>query len=202
MWQWSELWLPHSLLWSDVQSRCSLSKLFLIFTGHINYATFHVCTTPLTDFKKRFIYLFYVCEYTEVVQMVVSLHVVVGNWIFRTSAPSCQPRSLWSKDLLFCVSTLQLSSDSPEGGIRSHYRWLWATMWLLGFELRTSRRAVGVGALNCWAISPAPDVCLFYISKYGLSGGMIRRNWFLTSHWHDWSWIQSSLIYYCVLLCI
>jgi hypothetical protein len=31
---------------------------------------------------------------------------------------------------------------------------LWATMWLLGIELRTFRRAVG--ALNHWAISPAP----------------------------------------------
>jgi len=43
-------------------------------------------------------------------------------------------------------------------GIRSHYRWLWATMWLLGFELRTSGRAVG--ALNRWAISPAPSSLL------------------------------------------
>jgi len=32
-------------------------------------------------------------------------------------------------------------------------RWLWATMWLLGFELRTSVRAVN--ALSHWAISPA-----------------------------------------------
>jgi hypothetical protein len=38
-------------------------------------------------------------------------------------------------------------------GIRSHYRWLWATMWLLGSELRTSGRAAS--ALNRWAISPA-----------------------------------------------
>ena len=30
---------------------------------------------------------------------------------------------------------------SPEEGIRSHYRWLWAIMWLLGIELRTSVRA-------------------------------------------------------------
>jgi hypothetical protein len=29
------------------------------------------------------------------------------------------------------MSTSQLSSDKPEEGIRSHYRWLWATMWLL-----------------------------------------------------------------------
>jgi hypothetical protein len=33
---------------------------------------------------------------------------------------------------------------------------LWATMWLLGFELRTFRRAVSV--LNHWAISPAPQL--------------------------------------------
>jgi hypothetical protein len=36
------------------------------------------------------------------------------------------------------VSTLYLPSDSPEEGIRSHYRWLWATMWLLGIELTWS----------------------------------------------------------------
>jgi hypothetical protein len=43
---------------------------------------------------------------------------------------------------IFYVSTLQLSSDTPEEDIRSHYRWLYATIWLLGFELRTFRRAV------------------------------------------------------------
>jgi len=53
------------------------------------------------------------------------------------------------------VSTLQLSSDTPEEGIRSHYRWLWATLWLLGIELSTSGRAVC--APNHWAISPAPN---------------------------------------------
>jgi hypothetical protein len=51
------------------------------------------------------------------------------------------------------MSILSLSSDTPEEGVRSHYRWLWATMWLLGIELRTSGRAVSV--LNHWAISPA-----------------------------------------------
>jgi hypothetical protein len=40
------------------------------------------------------------------------------------------------------TSTLSLSSDIPKEDIRPHYRWLWATMWLLGIELRTSRRAV------------------------------------------------------------
>jgi hypothetical protein len=36
----------------------------------------------------------------------------------------------------------------------------WATMWLLGIELRTSGRAAG--ALNHWAISPAPEWYYFY----------------------------------------
>jgi hypothetical protein len=43
---------------------------------------------------------------------------------------------------ILCMSTLLLSSGTPEEGTRSHYRWLWATMWLLGVELRTSGRAV------------------------------------------------------------
>jgi hypothetical protein len=56
------------------------------------------------------------------------------------------------------MSTLSLSSDMPEEDSRSHYRWLWATMWLLGIEFRTSGRAVS--ALNHWAISPASKYCL------------------------------------------
>jgi len=47
---------------------------------------------------------------------------------------------------LFYVSTLSLSSDIPEKGIRNHHRWLQATTWLLGIELGTSGRAVS--ALN------------------------------------------------------
>ena len=39
-------------------------------------------------------------------------------------------------------------------GIGSHYRWLWAAMWLLGIELRTSGRTLS--ALAWWAIFPAP----------------------------------------------
>ena len=45
------------------------------------------------------------------------------------------------------MSTLSLSSDTPEEGIRS-------TTGLLGIELRTSGRAVS--ALNCRGISQAP----------------------------------------------
>ena len=48
----------------------------------------------------------------------------------------------------------------PEEGIRSRYRWLWATIWVLGIELRTSGRAAS--ALNRWAISPAPLFLIFF----------------------------------------
>ena len=45
------------------------------------------------------------------------------------------------------VSTLSLSLETREKDIRSLYRWLLATMWLLGIEVRTSGRAVS--APNC-----------------------------------------------------
>jgi hypothetical protein len=54
------------------------------------------------------------------------------------------------------ISTLWLSSDTLEKGVGSQYKWLWATMWLLGIELRTYGRAVS--DLNCWGISPAQQV--------------------------------------------
>ena len=69
---------------------------------------------------------------------------------------------------IYCmyVSTLLLSSDIPEKGIRCHYRWLRATMWLLGIELRTSRKAAS--AFNPWAISPAQKrLTLFWNFKDG-----------------------------------
>jgi hypothetical protein len=46
---------------------------------------------------------------------------------------SLSPCLLWPKDL----ATLELTSDTPEESVRSHYGCLGATMWLLGFELRT-----------------------------------------------------------------
>jgi hypothetical protein len=42
------------------------------------------------------------------------------------------------------MSILYLSSGTLEETIRSHYRWLRVTMWLLGIELWTSGRAVRV----------------------------------------------------------
>jgi hypothetical protein len=60
---------------------------------------------------------------------------------------------LFLKICFIYITTLELSSDTSEEGIRSHYRLLWATMWLLGIEHRSFGRAVS--ALNHWAISPA-----------------------------------------------
>jgi hypothetical protein len=60
------------------------------------------------------------------------------------------------------VSTLSLSSDTPEEAVRSHYKWLWATMWVLGFELRTSRRTVS--PLNRRAISQSRFTTFFFKS--------------------------------------
>jgi hypothetical protein len=83
---------------------------------------------------------------------IVSLHVVVRNWIFRTCARSRQLCSLSScllrpKDLFIDKYTVAFFR-------RTRYGWLWATMWLLGFELRTLGGAVS--AITHWAISPAP----------------------------------------------
>jgi hypothetical protein len=80
------------------------------------------------------------------------------------------------------VSTLTLSSDTPEVGIISHYRWLWAIMWLLGTELRTSGRPVS--ALINWAISPASLVpILLHINKLCPSNLKAEES---GSRW-DWS---------------
>ena len=138
---------------------------------------------------KRFIYLFYVCEYTVAVQMVVSLHVVVGECIFRTPACCGWPCSLQSLLslaqrfylLLLYISTLKLTSDAPEEGLRSYYGWLWATMLLLGFELRISRRAVS--GLTHWAISPAPASNFWLLWMIVLWTWLHLAFFFLTSLW-------------------
>jgi hypothetical protein len=68
------------------------------------------------------------------------------------------------------MSTPLLSLDTSEEGIRSHYRWLWATMWLLGIELRTSGRAVG--ALNRRAIQPQK---FFFFKEYTIYTNSLFR---------------------------
>jgi hypothetical protein len=66
------------------------------------------------------------------------------------------------------VSILSPSSDTPEEGIRSHYRWLWATMWVLGIELRTSGRAVS--ALNAEPSLQPLDIS-FNPAEWWIHGG-------------------------------
>ena len=54
--------------------------------------------------------------------------------------------SFSSRRFVFFMYMNALSSYSLEDGTRSHYRWLCATMWLLGIELGTSGRVAS--ALN------------------------------------------------------
>ena len=75
---------------------------------------------------------------------------------------------IFLKRILCMWGTLSFSSDTPEEGNKSHYRWLWATMWMLGIELRTLRR-VG-SSLNHWAISLAPQHPIFEAGSLTESG--------------------------------
>ena len=69
---------------------------------------------------------------------------------------------------LLYVSTLLLSSDTPEEGVRTHYGWLWATMWLLWFELRTFGRAVGCSYPLSHLTSPWLFFVLFFWDRVSL----------------------------------
>jgi hypothetical protein len=60
------------------------------------------------------------------------------------------------------MSTLSLSSNIQEEGIGSHYRWLLATMWWLGIELRTFGRAVS--AFNLCAMNDGSCLCIYSVS--------------------------------------
>ena len=62
---------------------------------------------------------------------------------------------------------MQLSSDTPDEGISTHYRYLWATMWSRAFELRTSGRTLG--ALTHWAISPVLTMASYTASQWSIS---------------------------------
>ena len=69
-----------------------------------------------------------------------------------------------AKIYFISMSTPLLSSDTPEEGIQCHSRWLWATMWVLGTELRTSGRAVC--ALNRWALYFWVFIVKIYFYEY------------------------------------
>jgi len=100
---------------------------------------------------------------------------------FRGNIPLAPPPPLYLLCIhhtAFCLHCMY--ACRPEEGIRSQYRWLWATMWLLGIELRTSRRADN--ALNLWAISPAPiDFFLFKNVYYSVWAGTCMLQYSLWS---------------------
>jgi hypothetical protein len=105
-------------------------------------------------FFLRFIYLFYVYEYI-VAEQVANLHVVVGNWIFRTSALSSQSHSLQSspltQSLLALTQRYIIIHKYTVGDFRRTRRGhqissrvVVSHMWLLGFKLRTFGKVVTV----------------------------------------------------------
>ena len=69
----------------------------------------------------------------------------------------------WRKKKIYLLYTQCMSACRPEKSTKSRYRWLWATMWLLGIELGAFGRAVS--ALNRWAISPDLRRFSFYPSQ-------------------------------------
>jgi hypothetical protein len=72
-------------------------------------------------------------------------------WRYRCESPYTTS-TFFSQDLFILFMWVHFR-HTPEEGIGSHYRWLWATM-LLGIEFRTSGRAAS--AFNRWTISLAP----------------------------------------------
>jgi hypothetical protein len=118
--------------------------------------------------------------------------------------------------VLFCldftyfihVNTQSLFSVTPEESIRSHYRWLWATMRFLAIELGTSGRPVS--ALKRWVISRA--LCSSgwpHTHDASASASFRKSYWHVPPQWARFSlshitlyvntWIPSAfwlLIYY------
>jgi hypothetical protein len=85
----------------------------------------------------------------------------------ETPATSLLPSYIGCRHLFFlkiylfitCKYTVAVFRHSRRGRqIRSCYRWLWATMWLLGFELQTFGRAVGCSYPLSHLTSPAVDI--------------------------------------------
>ena len=98
------------------------------------------------------------------------------------SCDFCSKLFFFLKDLFIYFMYMNITVAGfrpPEEGIGSHNKWLWATMWLLGIELRTSGRTVS--ALNRWAISPSPTLNSFQFVLKALTGTY-------------WDWACSSVV--------
>ena len=135
------------------------TSLFLIVSHRFPYSVYSFSLNS----RKSLIFLFMLWKFFHSVNS-FSVYKILLYVLFLVSSfnPWWSSRIQWVisffsnvfKDLfIMYLSTLLLSSDTSVEGIRSCYRWLWATMWLLGIELKTFGRAVIV--LNCWVISLA-----------------------------------------------
>jgi hypothetical protein len=82
--------------------------------------------------------LFYVYKHTVAIQMVVRLHGVVRNWIFRNSAPLLQPKDLFIHKYIVAVfrRTRRVHQISFWVVVSHHV--------VSGFEFRTFGRVVSV----------------------------------------------------------
>ena len=77
------------------------------------------------------------------------------------------------------ISTLSLSSETPEEGIRSHYRGLWVTLWLLRIELGTPGRAVSAQSNQViTSLKADTKYCILQGSERGwMRWGLEGRRW-------------------------
>jgi hypothetical protein len=85
---------------------------------------------------------------------------------------------------IYSSSTLSLSSDTPAEGIRSHYKWLWATMWLLGIELRKSSQVLLTSLLPWFYLL---YVMCIYLNVY-MSRMCMQCPWRPEGGVRPWSW--------------
>jgi hypothetical protein len=90
------------------------------------------------------------------------------------------------------MSTLYLSSDTPEEGIGSHYRWLWELNW---------EPLEGQSVLNCEP-SLQPRFCFMYVYHVQVwyhwkSGEDVRRLWTYRQLWANWHrrWGQTQILH-------
>ena len=86
------------------------------------------------------------------------------------------------------VSALSLTSDTPEEGIRSHYRWFWATTWLLSSGLLEEQSVItaelSISSPLTQTFNCTSFVCVS-MGRYGPMDGIEHqgqrtacRNWF------------------------
>jgi hypothetical protein len=98
--------------------------------------------------------------------------------------PGLYRKTLSGKKIYLCIyHSACIYACMPEEGTKSHYKWLWTTMWLLGIELSTSGRATS--APNCWAIFLAPDIkSLLYSNSSSHCRGSSNKWNQASTDWH------------------